>query len=573
MKKKQEQAQQPHAAATMPLPPTSGILFVTMQPDPALPASQFHDWYNNEHGPTRLRLPFVANGFRYRACDPPYAKTEEGPEWMAIYDITDMDALMQTPYLRLRERPARSQREIDTMAQIKVVRKLYDFVESRESEAFKPLDTVGNEQGGNVMLAVFLHLYPGADRKAELDKWYRQEHIQMLSKVPGWLRTRRYVTSSVDSRSPVEYLALHEYSPDNGLDGPAFKASNTTEWASKVMSTVIRQMSMRVFNLYYTFGPAPRSLAPGLSSWELSDPESPKTRTTPESAGGAGAIESWVTISDGVELPYRLEGSADPYAPLIVLHSAILVTYGIWDDFIKSFFSRPENRGYRVVRFLTRGRSANCGTQRITVDLLASDIIALLDALRVKKAAAVVGVSLGGVTALNTALKYPERIASFVSCDTSSKSPSGNSKAWGDRIAVAEKESASSSSGELVVGEDLAEMTTRRWFVPESYDKGALEERCREVKEMVATNSLVGFKKSVEALFDYDLTGEMKSSKVRGAFVVGGSDGVLPETMKEMAGAYGKNGAEYRVIDGAGHLPMVEKPREFADILTKFLAS
>jgi pimeloyl-ACP methyl ester carboxylesterase len=544
-----------------------------MQPDPTLPVSKFHDWYNNEHGPTRLRLPFVANGFRYRASDPPNVGIDEMPEWMAIYDITDMDALMQRPYLRLRDPPAKSQREIDTMAQIKVVRKLYDFVESRESEAFKPLDCVDNEGEGNVMVAVFLHLYPGADRMAELDKWYRQEHIEMLSKVPGWLRTRRYVTSSVDSRSAVEYLALHEYSPNNGLNGPEFKAATTTEWASKVMSTVVRQKNRRVYNLYYTFGPAPRSLASDLSSWELSDPESSETRTTPESAGGAGAIESWVTTSDGVELPYRLEGSPDPHAPLIVLHSAILVTYGIWDGFIASFFSRPENRGYRVLRFLTRGRSSKCGTQRITVDLLASDIIALLDALRVKKTAAVVGVSLGGVTALNTALKYSERIASFVSCDTSSKSPTGNSKAWGDRIAVAENESSSSLSGELVVGKDLAEMTTRRWFVPESYDEGAMEKRCREVKEMVATNNFAGFKKSVEALFDYDLTSQMKSSKVRGAFVVGGSDGVLPGTMKEMAGAYGENGAEYRVIDGAGHLPMVEKPREFADIITKFVGN
>lgn len=555
----------------MPPPPTPGVLYVTMQPDPTLPVSQFHDWYNNEHGPTRLRLPFVANGFRYRASDPPNAGTDEMPEWMAIYDITDMDALMQPPYLRLRDPPVKSHREIDTMSRIKVVRKLYDFVESRESNAFKPLDCISNEGQGNVMVAAFLHLYPGADRKAALDKWYRQEHIDMLSKVPGWLRTRRYVTSSVDSRSAVEYLALHEYSPNNGLNGPEFIAAKTTEWTSTVMSTVVRQKNLRVYDLCYTFGPAPRFLTPHLSSWELSDPECSKTRTTPESAGEAGAIESWVTTSDGVELPYRLEGSADPHAPLIVLHSAILVTYGIWDGFVTSFFSRPENKGYRIVRFLTRGRSAKCGVQRITVDLLASDIIALLDALRVKKAAAVVGVSLGGVTVLNTALKYPNRIASFVSCDTSSKSPAGNSKAWGERIAVAEKESSTSLSGELVVGEHLAEMTTRRWFVPESYDGDAMEKRCQEVKEMVAMNSLAGFIKGVEALFDYDLTSEMKSSKIRGVFVVGGSDGVLPGTMKAMAGAYGENGAEYRIIDGAGHLPMVEKPRAFADVITKFL--
>lgn len=544
-----------------------------MHPHPSLPIEQFHDWYNNEHGPTRLRLPFFTNGFRYRAIDRPSAgHDDEKPEWTAIYDVTDMAVLAREPYLRLRNPPVKSQREFDTMKQISVVRKLYDFVESRESKDFKKLEDVDCEGEGNVLVAVSLVLHPGTDKKAELDKWYREEHVEMLSKVPGWLRTRRYVTSSLDSGSPIEYLSLHEYSPKNGLDGPEFQAATSSKWAAEIMTNVVKQKKRRVLDLYYTFGPAPRHLAPNLSSWELSDPESAKTRTIPVSAGGAGAIESWVTTTDGVELPYRLEGSPDPNAPLIILHNSILTTYGIWDGFISSFFSRPENKKFRIVRFSTRGRSGKCGTKPITVDVLASDIIAILDALRVKKAAAVIGVSLGGVTTLNTALKYPSRVGSFISCDTSSKSPAGNSKAWGDRIAISEKESATSSSGEPIVGQELAEMTTRRWFVKESYDGGALEKQCEEVKQMVATNSLAGFKASVEALFEYDLTAEMKSSKVRGAFLVGGSDGVLPKVMKDMASAYGENGAEYTVIDGAGHLPMVEKPQEFADYVSKFLA-
>jgi len=88
---------------------------------------------------------------------------------------------------------------------------------------------------------------------------------------------------------------------------------------------------------------------------------------------------------------------------------------------------------------------------------------------------------------------------------------------------------------------------------------------------MVESNSLAGFKKSVEALFEYDLKAEMKRSKVRGAFLVGGSDGVLPGTMKEMAEAYGEGGAEFHLIEGAGHLPMVEKPQQFAEFVTGFL--
>ncbi|KAE8442325.1 hypothetical protein EG329_003458 [Mollisiaceae sp. DMI_Dod_QoI] len=553
--------------------PKPGILYVTMQPKPGLSESAFHDWYNNEHGPTRLRLPFVSNGFRYRASDlagsPP---SESMPEWMAIYDITDMDELTKDAYLRLRDPPVKSQREVDTMAQIKVDRKLYDFLEEKHNEKFLELESVENEGEGNVMVAVFLTLLPGDGVKEELDKWYREEHIEMLSKVPGWVRTRRFMTSGIDPKAPVEYLALHEYKPQNGLGGPEFKAATSTKWNDEIMSKVVKEKRRRVYDLYYTFGPAPRHLSSSMASWHSSDEKVSLTTTVPDSPGGAGAIESYITTKDGVELPFRLEGSADPAAPLIVLSNCILVDHKIWDGFLTSFFSHSENKKYRILRYLTRGRTSACGAQKITVDVLGSDIIALLDALRVKKAAATIGVSLGGATVLNTALEYPNRVAAFISCDTSSKSPAGNSKTWGDRIVIAEKESASTSSGEKIVGEELAEMTARRWLVKESYDGGAMEKSCNEVKEMVKSNSLEGFKKSVEALFDYDMKEKMKTSKVKGLFVVGSGDGVLPGVMKEMASAYGENGAGYEVIQGAGHLPMVEKPKEFADVVTKFLS-
>lgn len=551
---------------------TPGLLYVTMQPKPGLPESQFHDWYNNEHGPTRLRLPFCKNGFRYRASDLQSSPgSESKPEWMACYDITDMDELTRDTYLRLRDQPVKSKREAETMAQIKVDRKLYDLVESRQSEKFKVLEEVGNEGEKNVVVAVFFTPREGGKVSAEeWDRWYREEHIEMLSKVPGWLRTRRHKTSSIDPKAPLELLVLHEYASQNGLGGPEFKAAISTEWAQKLLAPTEQDRKRRVYDLYYTFGPAPRYLAPNLAAWQSSDVQASVTKTVTDSPGGAGAIESFITTPDRIELPYRLEGSSEPDAPLIVLANSILVSYQIWDAFLASFFANPANKKYRVVRYQKRGRFASCGEKPITIDTLAADIVAILDALRVKKAKAVIGVSLGGCTTLNVALKYPERVEKFVSCDTSAKSPAGNSKAWGERITLAEKEGATSSAG-AIVGDELAEVTTRRWFVKESYEDEELKKVCLSVKEMVKNNSLEGFKKSVNALFEYDLKEEMKGAKVQGMFVVGGSDGVLPGTMKEMAKSYGENGARYEVIEGAGHLPMVEKPERFAEVVTSFL--
>ena len=175
-----------------------------------------------------------------------------------MYDITDMEELTKDAYLRLRDPPVKSQREVDTMKQINVDRKLYDFVESRESKDFRKLEHVDEEGKGNVVVAVFLDLKEGEDKLTELDKWYREEHINMLSKVHGWLRTRRFVTSSIDPKAPVEYLSLNEYAPENGLAGEDFKAATSTPWTKKMMTEIVKDRRRRVYNLYYSFGAAPR---------------------------------------------------------------------------------------------------------------------------------------------------------------------------------------------------------------------------------------------------------------------------------------------------------------------------
>lgn len=537
-----------------------------MQPSPDLPSAEFHDWYNNEHGPNRLRLPFINNGFRYRAIDlDGEAPSTSKPEWMAIYDTPDMDAFNSEAYLALRGAPVQTQRERDIRPSVAIDRRSYDFVSEKKSPAFKKLEDIEHADQGNVMVSVLLSLKPGKSGE-ELDKWYNEEHIDMLSKVPGWLRTRRFVTAAIDKKDTVEYLALHEFSPKgNGIGGEAYMASTTTPWAKDIMSNVVATRTRRVYELFYKFGAAPRDvgnyIAAGTKTWE-----SPATKTKTIDGG----VESYVTTKDGTDLPYRLEGSTDPEAPLIVCCNSILTEWGIWDKFVKAFLAK--NPQYRILRYHTRGRYSNCGSTPITVDLLASDIIALLDELKVKKAASVMGVSLGGATVLNVALNYPARVASFMSCDTNDKSPAGNSKAWGERIEMAEKEGASAQSGEKIVGEELAEITVRRWFVKESYDGAAMEKECERVKTMVVNNSLEGFKQSVRALWEYDMQPKMKDGKVKGVFVAGSGDGVLPKTMKDMAERYG-SGVECVIIEGAGHLPMVEKPEDVAAVATKLLSS
>ena len=543
---------------------TPGLLYVTMQPRPSLPAAQFHDWYNSEHGPLRLRLPFVTNGFRYRAVD------DVDPEWVALYDITDMDELTRETYLALREDGIKTPREKATMAQIAVDRKLYDLLQDEKAADFQPLeDQPDTSVAGNVLISNTSTVPADPAKEDDLKRWYKEEHIPMLARVPGWRRSRLFTTASIDPNARKEFVALHEFAAQNGLGGAEHKAAMDTPWRNRIAETLTSK-TRRVYNWAYTFGPAPRELsslasADTIGPWSSNDG---RTRTLPDPANPA--VESFITTSDGVDLPYRLEGSTNPEAPVIVLSNSILVDYTIWDSFVKTFLSDERNRKFRVLRYNTRGRSAAAGDTPVNIDVLAGDIIALLDALRIPEAI-LIGVSLGGVTVLNTSLLHPSRVKTFISCDTNSSAPETNRKAWNDRAAMAEAEGATdATTKEPIIGNELSEVTVRRWFTPQSYE--TQPDVPARITDVVRANSLTGFKKAMQALCAYDVRDRMQKATVKGLLVAGDSDGVLPKTMAQMAADLKvEGGAELKVGPGAGHLPMAEQPKAFAGVVNEYL--
>ena len=101
-----------------------GYLAVAIQPGKDTDEAAFHEWYNTEHGPLRLRLPFIETGDRYTAAD------GQRPEWSAVYDVSDLTWIDKRIYSRLREE--RSKREKAVMSKFETLdRKIYSTISVR----------------------------------------------------------------------------------------------------------------------------------------------------------------------------------------------------------------------------------------------------------------------------------------------------------------------------------------------------------------------------------------------------------------------------------------------------------
>lgn len=553
-----------------------GILYVTMQPKPGLPLEQFHEWYNNEHGPTRLRLPQIfANGLRYRAID------GQEPTFLASYDITSMPLLETETYTNLRAN--RSPREAETIGQVDVKRYFWDLVSAKQSPLFQPVQELTDEEAeGLVLVTAQINSKDTADAaeaEAGIRKWYEEDHVEMISKIPGWLRSRLFRTSSLEAAGqPASFLVLSEYTRENGLDGEEqHKAAIATPRTQETFSKYADAPSMRRYSLFYVFGPAPRDLHnlsrldPPKSAFRAADG---KTHTTNQPAP---SISSYITTKDGLSIPYLLEGKPDPQAPTVAFCNSLLTSLHMWDPFVAILQAqRPQ---YRLLRYDARGRHAIPSPPTpATLDMLADDLSQVLDALRIPKLHALVGVSQGGATTLQFALTHPGRLGRFVACDFNAASSAANTSAWKERIAVAESESESEEAG---IGR-LATQTVARWFHPaNTAAPGARPDLVRWMTDMVAANDVEGFRYGCQALWDYDMRAgtrtraQMRDCAVPGLLVAGEADGkgALVRAMDGFRAGLGPRdgGAELAVVPDAGHLPMCENPEGFWKAVETFL--
>ena len=99
-----------------------------------------------------------------------------------------------------------------------------------------------------------VEMEPSEANEKDFDDWYRQEHLNLLSKLPGYRRSLRYVIgpkTPITQGEPPKYLAIHEIDNVHAFDGKEAEAANTTPWTTKHIEeakTFIPRMWEKVYS-------------------------------------------------------------------------------------------------------------------------------------------------------------------------------------------------------------------------------------------------------------------------------------------------------------------------------------
>ncbi|KAG9220576.1 hypothetical protein CCMSSC00406_0004032 [Pleurotus cornucopiae] len=202
--------------------------------------AEFHDWYDDEHIPARAAVPGMGTISRYKQVD------GQKPNWLALYDMSSPEVAMTEPFTKLPSSD-NEKRIISNLATLNGA--IYSLI---SASATSPKAT----PGPFICIAM---MEPSVEGEDEFNKWYEEEHISLLSKAPGWIRSRRFklvreiqLPGKEDAGPKLKYLALHELQNKAVMDTPEWIHAGTP-WRNKVVNELVLRREMRLFEVYRTW--------------------------------------------------------------------------------------------------------------------------------------------------------------------------------------------------------------------------------------------------------------------------------------------------------------------------------
>ncbi|MCW5876195.1 MAG: alpha/beta fold hydrolase [Anaerolineales bacterium] len=197
-----------------------------------------------------------------------------------------------------------------------------------------------------------------------------------------------------------------------------------------------------------------------------------------------------------------------------------------------------------------------------TVESYAEDCVALLDALDILEPVAVGGLSMGGYIALAFARLFPERTGALLLLSTRAGADSAEGKAGRDATIAKVKE-----HGPGVVAEGMFP----KLLAPATYSEQPAV--AAELQTIMATASQQGVVAALGAMRDRpDASGLLAELQAPALVLHGTEDQVIPHSEAEAMAAALPH-ARLELLEGAGHVPNLEQPERFNQVVLDFLAN
>ncbi|NNK16453.1 MAG: 3-oxoadipate enol-lactonase [Sulfitobacter sp.] len=248
-----------------------------------------------------------------------------------------------------------------------------------------------------------------------------------------------------------------------------------------------------------------------------------------------------------VRLHYRVDGPED--GPPVVFSNSLGTDMRLWDPILPLL-----PKGLRIIRYDKRGHGlSSCPPAPYTMGSLVTDVERLMDHLGVKDNV-FVGLSIGGMTAQGLAVKRLDLVRALVLSNTAAKI--GTPEMWDERIAAVEKDGI----------EALADAVMERWFSAGFRATPELE----LWRNMLVRGEDAGYAGCSAAISGTDFYATTATLRLPALGIAGSEDGSTPpDLVREMMDLI--PGSKFHLIRKAGHLPCVEQPEEYAQVLTDFL--
>lgn len=242
--------------------------------------------------------------------------------------------------------------------------------------------------------------------------------------------------------------------------------------------------------------------------------------------------------------------------PVVVLAHALGLDLTQWDE-VAPLLARH----FTVLRYDQRGHGrSEAPPGPYTLEALVDDAAALVNE-QVGEPVHFVGLSMGGVLAQLLASRHPELVRSVVIAQTSSWYSEVAWQRWRERIdAVRERGMAA-----------VAEGTVQRWFTPAFHADASNAARIAALRQVLLATEPAAYIATCEATVAADLREGNRRIACPALVIAGAHDESAPPVMLESIAA-SISGAQLATLDAA-HLGAVERPQEFATLVTRFIQS